>query len=1053
MRTLLCCSPRQSVLDGSEDFVVNISRLTEFTEPEAVEFLDSNVLTSGMEELVVQAFDRLSGGVSRGIFKLSESMGGGKTQSMIVAGLLARFPKLAKGLPFKTAPKVLNPDKVVAFTGRSTDENVWVSIGKQLGANFPADCAPSEKQWAALFKDTSALILLDELAFYLVHSASKGKKEEGERFSTLTALALTNLFGAIRDHKEAAKVAVVVSDLQKDWEQGHENLTRIMRSNVSLGGTIQSADNEMSKGAVSISPVDNTKDELYAILRKRLFKDIRISPKEKKEVIDAYFSELQTAKKAGLVERALPTIREELEVSYPFHFSTKQLIETFNDNPGFQKTRDVIRLMASIVRSIWDKGEHEVERHTLLSLASPDLNVSAVSSRYKEIKRSLEGAVQTDIANAGTSYAESLEAGPGGLSVITAKWIFVASLSETRPRGLSKEEIAEYLAAPGVDLTGLGHTLDELYRNCWYIDQLRSGRFFFNKVKNLNAQLNAYVKTCSDLDRDGVIEDKLKEMFDPKQKRCYQRIFIHADLSKVTLDRDKITLVVCGHESPYQKFFEAEKYKNRVAVLTLVDPAGLVRIRNLARRHWAIGQVLKDMNKDDAQFEKAKDESTIIKTELFLAIRSVYARLLYPLGDPATGDSKLTDTTLLDSYTDQPGGQSIKYDGKDNSSKGELVIETTLGSVKKFHVIPLANGDGKVKAYKSIRTRVEQFLFPSSGRASWEQIFDAAGSRGLMVWSEPGTLDRMKDVLLSAGEWREQAGQVMKPPFEEITAVFIEYTRDPKTGRITTTDIKIFHADTLYVTEDTAKPRKIKHDEAFSSDAMVLVFQAKDTTAKNKDGKPYRIENHIDLKHAFLPSATAGHCTLKLGVVPPDAKVKWTADDSDPANNGTAYPSKGVDVKEGAIVKVYAEKASAHTEIAIPVPKKSEEGGKGKSGPTLDPNKPATLAGKALQEMALVCRVNVHSFLSKLPVGATLVGPRAKVVKAETDNHVAVAWDGKTRVTSERMLDAYKFLDGELPDAEWDLQSVNAVIFPTGKALIEWQKDLSLKIASGLITQ
>lgn len=1051
MKTLNCCVPRQSVLDGSEDFVVNISGMTDLTEKEAAEFLDSNVLTSGMEELVMQSFDRLSGGPSRGIFKLSESMGGGKTQSMIVAGLLARFPKLAKDLPFKKQPKPVKPDKVVAFTGRSTDENVWVNLGKQLGANFAADAAPSEKQWAALFKDKSILILLDELAFYLVHAASKGKKDEGERFSTLTALALTNLFGAVRDHKEAGQVAVVVADLQKDWDQGHEDLSRIMKSNVSLGGTIQSADNEMSKGAVSISPVDNTKDELYAILRKRLFKDIKISEKEKKAVIDAYFAELQTAKKAGLVERALPTIREELEVSYPFHFSTKHLIETFNDNPGFQKTRDVIRLMASIVRAIWGKGTHEVERHTLLSLASPDLNVSAVSSRFKEIKRSLEGALQTDIANSGTSYAESLDAESGGLALPAAKWIYAASLSETRPRGLSKEEVAEYLAAPGVDLSGLGHALDELYRNCWYIDQLRSGRFFFNKVKNLNAQLNTYVKTCSDLDRDHVIEDKLKEMFDPKQKRCYQRLFIHPDLSKVTLERDKTTLIICGHESPYQKFFDAEKYKNRVSFLTVVDPAGLVRIRNHARRYWAIEQVLKDMNKDDAQYEKAKDERTNIQTELFLALRSVYARLLYPLGNPATGDSKLEETTLLDSYEDDLGGKKVKYESA-NATKGELVVEATLSSVKKFHVIPNATGAEKVKAYKSIRTRVEQFLFPSSGRAAWDQILDAAGSRGLMVWAEPGTLDRMKDVLLTAGEWREQAGQVMKPPFEEVTAVSIEYTRDAKTGSITTTDIKLFHADTLYVTEDAAKPCKIKHDEAFTSDAMVLVFQAKDSTGKNKEGKSYRIDNHIDLKHDFLPSATAGHRTLKLGVVPPDAKVKWTADGSDPANNGAAYDAKGVDVKEGATVKVYAEKSSVHAEIAITVPKEAEDtGGKGKAA-TVDPAKPLTLQGKALLEMGLVSRMNVHGFLSKLPKDTTLVGARAKIVKAETDNRVAIAWDNKTKLTADRLIKAYEFLDKELDDAEWELEASN-VNFPTGKAFIEWQKELSVKIAANLITQ
>lgn len=42
----------------------------------------------------------------------------------------------------------------------------------------------------------------------------------------------------------------------------------------------------------------------------------------------------------------------------------------------------------------------------------------------------------------------------------------MASLSEARPRGLKKEEIAEYMAAPGVDISGLGVALDELARNC-----------------------------------------------------------------------------------------------------------------------------------------------------------------------------------------------------------------------------------------------------------------------------------------------------------------------------------------------------------------------------------------------------------------------------------------------------------------------------------------------------------------------------------------------------------------------------------------------------------
>ena len=102
--------------------------------------------------------------------------------------------------------------------------------------------------------------------------------------------------------------------------------------------------------------------------------------------------------------------------------------------------------------------------------------------------------------------------------------------------------------------------------------------------------------------------------------------------------------------------------------------------------------------------------------------------------------------------------------------------------------------------------------------------------------------------------------------------------------------------------------------------------------------------------------------------------------------------------------------------------------------------------------MALVSRMNVHGFLSKLPAGATLVGARAKIVKAESDNRVAISWDNKTRLTADRLIKAYEVLDQELPDAEWELDA-SSLTFPTGKALIEWQHDLSLKIAAGLITQ
>lgn len=61
MKFLTALAPRDAVLDGTADFVVNLADLAERTEAEAREFLDANVLTSGMELPLSQAFARLAG--------------------------------------------------------------------------------------------------------------------------------------------------------------------------------------------------------------------------------------------------------------------------------------------------------------------------------------------------------------------------------------------------------------------------------------------------------------------------------------------------------------------------------------------------------------------------------------------------------------------------------------------------------------------------------------------------------------------------------------------------------------------------------------------------------------------------------------------------------------------------------------------------------------------------------------------------------------------------------------------------------------------------------
>lgn len=1042
MKSLKALSPRQAVLDGTADFVVNLADLGELTEAEAREFLDSNVLTAGMELLLQQAFARMSGEASAsGIYKLSESMGGGKTQSMLVAGILARFPVLGDEAGFqKPLPKV-QPDVVASFSGRATDQRVWVSLGEQLGTEFPDDRAPSETEWRDALKDRSALILLDELAFYLVHAASQGSKDEGTRAATLAGIALTNLFGAVRDYRECSRCVIAIADLQKDWEQGADELAKILRSNDALGSALQSVNNEMSKGAQSISPVDNQKDELYAILRKRLFKEIAVTEKERAAVADGYVAELTKAK--AILDRPTVKIREEILVSYPFHFSTKHLIASFNDNPGFQKTRDVIRLMATIVRGLWDNGGAQLGRHHLVSLESGDLNDPAIASRFIEIKKSLQDALQTDIANNGTSHAESLDDETDGLATRCAKWIYTASLSDIHPRGLTDAELAEYLLAPGGSIVGLPDALKKLYDNCWYIEQTKSGRYLFNRHKNLNAQVNSYVRACSSIDRDAQIEAKLHEMFEPRDKRCYQRLSVLPALDEMQLERGKVTLLLLRPDTDFTQFFADQKYKNRLAILTADDQVGIFNVNKKAQRLWAISQVVKDLSSEDTQYKKAKQTLADYQTELFLALKAVFNKLHYPLID---GDeSALVSTPLLDSYINDHNGQRIQY-RPEEAAKGEFVIEATLRDANKFQVFTSTGKQDKLKAFQPLRNRIEQFLFPATGRTTWAQILDGAASKGQMLWTEPGTLDRLREVLFTAGQWRDVAGQIQKPPFEEVTAVNIEYARDKDTGRITITDVRLSHADTLMVREDGGEWAARSLDEPVVSEGMVIEFRAVDSSKKSTEGRPYRIDNTIDIHHELMASPTPGHQVLKAKVVPPTAKLLFTVDDSNPANNGSPYQTPGIDAADGATVRLFAEKGPVSRELSIPIPKDKGAG----TEPQVDPTKPVAVNGKGFS--SLVLRSTTYEFLVSLPDDARLQKVQAKVTVAATDSTVTLTWDGKTRLRPAQVKEAFEFLDGQVDGGEWWLR-FDQLHFVTGQSLLQWQVDASTKIEKGQISQ
>jgi hypothetical protein len=1035
-QTLATLKPRDSVLNGTEDFVVNLSNFPEKTESEAREFLDSNVVTKGMALLLEQVALRFNEGRSRAIYKLSEAMGGGKTQSLIVLGCLSKFPQLA---PSVNLEDFTAPDEVITFSGRETDKNFWISIGKQLGVDLDSSRAPSEMEWAKAINNRKVLILLDEMAFYLVHAASCAEVG-GKKLSTLTTIALTNLFGAIRDHKEAKGSCAVVADLEKDWHEGAEELNKVLASDDMLRGNMNSLNNEMTKGAMSISPVDSSSDELYDILRKRLFTG---DLSDSYEVQEAYVDAFKIAQ--STINLKAQKIRERVATSYPFHFSTRALVAEFNDNPRFQKTRDVIRLMAEVIRDIWSRGQQE--NLYLISLADADLNNPQIASKFMELKPALRDMLATDLANEGKSKVELEDEALDGKAIPAAKWVFVHSLAVVHPRGLKTEELIENMVAPGFDLTGMSSVLEVLHKTCWYLEVNRLGRYYFNKEQNLNAMITRFVDNCGTGDCDLLISDMLTSMFTPTEKSCYQRLEVLPQLDKIRLTNpDETTLIIYKPETDINFWFDEQLFKNRVMFLTTGE-ASMLRIQSRAKRIYALTEIMNDLGSDHVNYKKASTLRTDAQTDLFLTIRSIYSNLLYPLWVPSSGKTVLKHTSIKDNFN----GNKYEFS---QASKGEFVVLDTLKEVNKFQTVDLKNKSADT--FKMLRSRAEQVIFPKNHRISWTDFTQKTAKQGNMTWTAPKTMELMKEVLITEGIWREESGLICGSKAERATSLYVEHKFN-ENGDLNIESLQKFHGDqVLYRTEDSADWKPFDSNNPPTISAMKVELKCIDSTGQNTEGRAIIITNEIELQHELKKGTTDDTYLLTVSSAPQNATIQYSNDGSDPVNSGVPYPTGGITAPCGSIVSIVGIQdgiISKVLKVSIP-DANTEEESPVEEEDAIDESASLDLKGNRnlWNKLELQNRASVSQFLIELPASTHMDSCRLLVTDTVENYQVVFQWQRVQNITIDQLNQAFAFLDTQCTGGEWTLEFSN-LKFHTGADFLEWTKTLKFGIATELWSQ
>lgn len=888
MRSLLdLCRPRGSVFDETKrDDVLDLTNFIENRiNPE--NFFEETFLTQGMVVLFDTAFKRFHRQGATGLVRLTQAMGGGKTHNMIALGLLAKHPEYReKILGNKYKNSHIGKVQVVAFTGRESDVpyGIWGSIAEQLGKKeFFRDYysplrAPGQKAWINLLRGEPLLIMFDELPPYLENAKSVSVGDSN--LAVVTTNALANLFNAL-GKEELSNVCLVISDLRATYESGSELLQ----------STFKELEDEITRFALNLEPVAGASDEVYHILKKRLFEKLPAEA-EINEVAKGYQKAVLEAKQMGYTSVSPDQIYLGVKDSYPFHPSIKDLYARFKENLGFQQTRGLIRLMRLIVTQLYKGEEPKARTKHLINVHDFDLHDSEMLTAITHIKPSLTNAIAHDIASGGKAIAEIVDAQLNETTMQElSKLILVASLADVPNAllGLSLSETIGYLCEPGKDISSVKRALDDFVMQAWYLYTDRDGRIFFQNTKNMIAELNSLVDSYDNENAKIELRVFLEEKFKPSLCDCYQRVAVFPPVDEISLTDDKVLLVLfepykrgSGFQPVLKEFYENSTDKNRVMFLSGQRDT-MDKLYQAAKQHKAINVIMGRMAEEkvppnNPQFQKADQKLTTVKLELLQAARETFSTLYYPSKD---------DLAKADFF----------MEFINNNYNGENQIRELMQQRQKF-TTDITSDIFKKKCEDRLFTQKEM---------RWADVKKRAATNPAWQWHLPRALDDLKNKMLDNEIWRENGRYIEKPPFPEPkTGVLVQERWDESTGEAI---LKLTpqYGDRIYYevgAPATSASTLVENLNEFRTSELKLSFLCVDSTGEHETGDPYEWRNRITLKYQIYDQGDDKVVVLEAF---PSVPIKYTTDGSNPKEHGGSYNAEFVVPKETTYVLAVAE--------------------------------------------------------------------------------------------------------------------------------------------------
>jgi len=346
------------------------------------EFFRRTYLTESLKHLLVSAIQRIAGGGGDPVVQLQTNFGGGKTHSMLALYHLfsskteanellgienvlmeAKVPKLPKAKTVVLVGNKISPGNPMTKPDGTVVHTLWGELAWQLGGKEGYERIRQDDEKATspgdalreLFNDYGpCVILIDEWVAYArqLHDQSDlpgGSFETQFSFAqvlTESAKIANNclLVISLPASDTATSPHALADDVEVGGQRGREALDR-------LGNVI---------GRVEAVWRPATAEEGFEIVRRRLFEPMTDPDQFKdRDVVARAFVDLYRAQQ----QEFLPECRDaeyekRIKAAYPIHPEIfDRLYTDWSTLVKFQRTRGVLRLMAAVIYSLWEKGD------------------------------------------------------------------------------------------------------------------------------------------------------------------------------------------------------------------------------------------------------------------------------------------------------------------------------------------------------------------------------------------------------------------------------------------------------------------------------------------------------------------------------------------------------------------------------------------------------------------------------------------------------------------------------------------------------------------------